>query len=176
MFFLTLPRKLYKILSSNSSPAAIGFGVAFGTVAGCVPVFSGLMFLMLLMVLIFRVQTSTALFAWGITRLASKAFLARAFEGLGESLLEAEALKGFWTFFLNLPVVAWLGLDRYAIMGGAVVGVLLGIMLFFAVRHLVVAYRRFLHEKVSTNRFFRWFTNFWIIKVLRFVFIGAARI
>ena len=174
MFILTFIRKLYKALSSDASPTAIALAVAFGAIAGCVPVRSGLFFFMLALILVLRVQISTALFAWALTRLACVAGLARAFEGVGEKLLEADALKGFWTWFLNLPVVAWFGLDHLAILGGAVVGFVVGAILFVPVRMLVSGYRRYVHEKVSQSKFFRWLTNFWIVKILRFIFVGSG--
>ncbi|MBI4606071.1 MAG: TIGR03546 family protein [Planctomycetes bacterium] len=174
MFVLTLTRKLYKVLSSDTSPSAIAFAVAFGVLAGCVPVLSGLALFMLLLVLVFRVQVAAALLAWGLTRLAVVAGLARVFEGLGESLLEAEPLKPFWTWASNAKGLAWFGLDTYAICGGAVVGLLLGAALFLPVRWTVAAYRRWAHEKVSKNRFFQWLTSFWVIKILRFIFVGAG--
>jgi len=173
MFILTFIRKLYKVLSSDSSPSAIAAAVGFGVIAGCVPIVSGLALFMLLLVLVFRVQIASALFAWALTRIAAKAFLAASFESMGEKLLESAALHGFWPWLLNLPVVAWFGLDRYAILGGAVVGVCLAVVLFVPVRLFILGYRRFAHEKVSQNKFFRWLTNFWVVKVLRYVFTGA---
>jgi uncharacterized protein (TIGR03546 family) len=173
MFILTFIRKLYKVLSSDSSPAAVAAAVGFGVIAGCVPVASGLALFMLTLILVFRVQTAAALFAWALTRLASKAFLASSFEAVGEKLLDSTALHGFWTWLLNLPVVAWFGLDRYAILGGAVVGLCLAAALFVPIRLFIIGYRRFAHEKVSQNKFFRWFTNFWVVKLLRYVFTGA---
>jgi len=172
MFLLTFIRKLYKVLSSDASPSAIALAVAFGVVAGCVPIVSGLALFMALLVLVFRVNVAAALFAWALTRLFALSLLAGTFEGMGESLLETEALKGFWTWFLNLPGVAWLGLERYAVLGGAVVGVLCGAVLFVPVRLFVVGYRSYAHEKVSQNRFFKWLTNFCVVKILRFIFVG----
>jgi len=174
MFLLTFIRKLYKTLSSDRSPSAIAFAVAFGIVAGCVPVFCGLTLFMLLLTLVFRVQIATALLAWGLTRLACLAGLARGFESLGESLLETESLKPFWTWLCNAWVTAWFGLDRYAILGGALTGVLLGAALWYPVRAFVIGYRRFAHEKLSQNKFFRWLTNFFVVKFLRFVFVGTS--
>jgi hypothetical protein len=81
MFLLAFIRKLYKTLSADASPAAIAFAVAFGVVAGCVPVVSGLALFMLLLCLVFRVQLSAALLAWGLTRLASVAGLAPSRSG-----------------------------------------------------------------------------------------------
>ncbi len=174
MFLLTLIRKLYKVLSSDSSPSAVAFAVAFGILAGCVPVLSGLALFMLILTLVFRVQIAAALFAWGLTRLACIAGLARGFESLGEGLLENEALKGLWTWACNAKILGWFGLNYYAILGGAVSGLVAGAVLFLPVRWAVVGYRRFAHEKVSQNKFFKWLTNFWVIKILRFVLIGSG--
>lgn len=173
MFLLTLIRKLYKVLSSDGSPSAVAFAVGFGVLAGCVPVASGLTLFMLLCTLVFRVQVAAALFAWGLTRLACMAGLARGFEALGESLLENESLKGLWTWVCNTRVLAWFALDRYAILGGAVTGLVLAALLFVPVRLFVIGYRRFAHEKLSQNKFFKWLTNFFVVKILRFIFVGS---
>jgi uncharacterized protein (TIGR03546 family) len=173
MFVLAWIRKIYKVLSADSSPSAIAFAVAFGLTAGFLPLRSGFALLMILSVLVFRVQVSTALLAWGLGRLIAAAGGVAFFDRLGEGLLYAASLEGFWTWALNLPVVAWFGFDCPAILGGAVTGVILGAGLFVPVRLLVIAYRRWAHEKLSQNRFFRWLTSFWLVKVLRFIFIGA---
>lgn len=173
MFILTFIRKLFKVLSSDSSPSAIAFAVAFGIVAGCVPLLSGLALFMFFLVLILRVQITAALFAWALTRLAAVAGLERYYEDLGYGLLERESLQPFWTWLINLKVFAWFSLDKYAALGGALVGVFLGAALFFPVRWLIIAYRRWAHEQLSQNKFFRWLTNFWMVKLLRFIFVGA---
>lgn len=172
MFVLAWIRSLYKTLSADASPAAIAFGLLFGLVLGCVPLTSGLALLMIASVLIFRVQITSALFAVAVCKLLYLAGLPRLFLPVGEALLEGQALRGFWTWFLNLPVIAWLDLDRVAVAGGAAVGLGLGLVLFWPVMRAVAAYRTFLHEKLSENRFFRWLTNFFVVKALRFVFIG----
>lgn len=173
MFLLTFIRKLYKVLSSDASPSAIAFAIAFGVVAGCVPVLSHLALFMLLLTLVFRVQIASMLLAWGLTRLACLVGLARAFESMGETLLEKESLKPLWKFVCNTQVLAWLDLHIYAILGGAVTGVCVGALLFMPVRWFVISYRRFVHEKLSQNKFFKWATNFFVVKVLRFIFVGS---
>ena len=173
MFLLTFIRKLYKVLSSDGSPSAIAFAVAFGVVAGCVPIRSGLALFMLLLTLVFRVQIASALLAWGLTRLACIAGLARLFESMGERLLDDESLHGFWKLVCNAPVLAWFGLDRYAILGGAITGLCVGAALFLPVRMFILAYRKFAHEKLSQNKFFKWLMNFFVVKILRFIFIGS---
>jgi uncharacterized protein (TIGR03546 family) len=172
MFLLTWIRSAYKALSADATPAAIAFGILFGLVVGSVPLTSGLGMLLIASVLILRVQISSALLALGIAKLLALAGMTRLYVPVGDLLLEAEALRGFWTVFLNLPVIAWLDLDRVAVTGGAVAGAVVGLILFLPVMHFVVAYRRYVHERVSQNRFFRWFTNFFFVKALRFIFVG----
>lgn len=173
MFLLSLIRRLYKVLSADASPWAIALAVSLGVFAGCVPPRCGLSVLVALLVVVFRVQISAAIFSWGLVRLVTAAFLARSFETLGESLLEAESLRGFWTWFLNLPVIAWLGLERYAILGGAVVGLAAGLAMLLPVRLTVIAYRRWLHDRLAKNKVFRWVTNLWLVRALRFLLVGG---
>ncbi len=173
MFFLIWLRKIYKTLSADASPEAIAFGFLFGFILGFIPLLSGLGLFLIASLLILRVQISSALIALAIGKSLALLGLSALYLPVGEILLEPQGLHGFWTWFLNLPVVAWLDLDRHAITGGAVLGLLLGLVLFYPIRSLVIGYRRFLHDRVSSNKFFRWLTNFWLIKGLRFVFIGA---
>ena len=175
MFILTFLRKLYKILSRDSSPAAIAFAASFGIAAGCVPVSCGVAWAFGLLVLALRVQISTALFTWALTRLAAASGMALLYEAVGEAFLEAESLRPLWTwFFTQIPFAAWSGLDRYAILGGLAVGLFVGVLMFLPVRHLVIAYRRWAQESLQDNRFFGWLVNFWVVKVLKFVFVGRG--
>lgn len=174
MFLLIWIRKTYKVLAADASPSAIAFGVLFGLTLGFVPLWSGLGLFLIASSLVLRVQLSSALLAMGIGKALSLMGVSVLFVPVGEVLLEPAGLHGFWTWFLNLPVVAWFDLHRHAIAGGAALGLLLGLALFFPVRQLIVSYRRFLHDRLSSNRFFRWLTNFWLVKGLRFVFVGAG--
>ena len=174
MFLLLWIRKLYKVLSADASPSAIAFGFLFGLVLGCIPLWSGLAMLLVLSLLVVRVQVSSALLAMAIGKLLSFAGLSLFFNRVGATLQDpsSPSLKRFWSWALNLPVVAWLDLHYEAILGGATVGLALGLLVFFPIRQSVVAYRRFLHERLSQNKFFKWMTNLWLIKGLRFVFSG----
>jgi uncharacterized protein (TIGR03546 family) len=173
LFVLIWIRKIYKTLSADASPAAIAFGVLFGLTLGFIPLFSGLGMLLIASTLIFRVQISSMLLAFGLSKLLYAAGLKELFLPIGSAILETESLKGFWTWFLNLPVITWLDLDRLAVTGGAAAGLALGLILFWPICALINGYRRYVHEKVSQNRFFKWLTNFWVIKILRFIFLGV---
>lgn len=163
-------RSLYKVLSADASPNAIAFAAAFGILGGFLPFSAGLAVLLIALILVIRVQVSTAIAVWLLASLL-RIGLAPLFFDIGWALLEKESLHGFWTSALNLPVVAWLDLDRYAVLGGAVAGLVLGAALFLPMRWTVIAYRRWAHERLSQNRFFRWLTNLWLARLVRFVFV-----
>ncbi len=172
MFVLIWIRKIYKALSADASPPAIAFAVLFGLTLGFIPIWSGLGLFLIASTLIFRVQVSSMLLAFGLAKILYALGLSRLFLPVGEGLHATDGLKAFWTWFLNLPVVAWFDLDRLAVESGAGIGIALGLILFWPICALVKGYRRCVHQKVSQNRFFKWLTNFWFIKALRFLFIG----
>jgi uncharacterized protein (TIGR03546 family) len=173
MLILTWIRKIYKVLSADASPAAIAFGAAFGLTLGCVPVSSGAFIALLALLLVFRVQLSTAILFWVIGRAVTFAGGAALFDGIGESLLYAGSLTAFWDWFLDeVPGLAWSGFDCPAVLGGFVFGAAAGAALFVPLRLVVISYRRWVHDKVSKNRFFRWLTNFWVVKLCKWLFAG----
>ncbi|MBN1441450.1 MAG: TIGR03546 family protein [Planctomycetes bacterium] len=173
MLILTWIRRIYKILSKDGSPAAIAFAAAFGLTAGFLPPTAGLTILLILLVLLIRVQISTAIAFWAIGSLV-RLPASGLFAWIGERLLEAEPLRAFWKWFVGLPVVAWLDLDYYAVLGGAVAGVLLGGALFEPLRRIVIAYRAYAKDRLEKSKFFRWLMRLWIFRLLRFVFVGTS--
>ncbi len=172
MFVLIWIRRAYKALSADASPSAIAFGAAFGLTAGCVPMTSGMFWLLLVLLLVLRVQISAGLLFWFIGRAITVVGGVALFDQIGHALLYSDGLRSFWTWLLNAPGAAWLGLEVPAILGGVVFGLVVGAVQFVPLRLTVIAYRRWAHEKLSKNRFFRWLTGFWFVKVLRFIFIG----
>jgi uncharacterized protein (TIGR03546 family) len=176
MILLAWTRRLYKILSADASPAAIAFGISMGLLLGCVPLWSGIGIVLLLALLVFRVQLSSAMMASAIAKLMIALGFGSAFVPVGKMLLEADSLEPLWVTVLNLPFVAWLDLDCLAVTGGTLIGLVAAILAFWPVRQSVISYRRWVHAKVSKNRFFQTITNFWFIKGLRFIFIGGEAI
>ncbi|MEM7235146.1 MAG: DUF2062 domain-containing protein [Planctomycetota bacterium] len=170
MFILAWIRRLYKVLSADASPSAIAFATSFGIMAGMMPLTSGMAIAMLLLILVFRVQVSAAIGMYVVGLLIRAATLPMLVD-LGQSF-HTEGNREFFTWFLNLPVIAWLDLHVYAVLGGLVGGFIAGALSFAPMYYSVKAYRKWAHEKVSKNKFFRWLTGFWLTKVLRFVFVG----
>ena len=94
---------------------------------------------------------------------------------LGFWILWKLPLEGFWTFVLTLPGIALLGLNHHSVMGGAVAGVLLAAVLFCPLRYLVKRYRDVVVARLSNSKFFKFLMRLWLVRALRWIFIGATR-
>jgi len=173
MLVLTWIRKIYKTLSADASPSAIAFGAAFGLTAGCVPLSSGAFLVLVAILLVLRVQISAGLLFFVLGRVATLGCGEAVFYPLGDALLYAEPLMGFWTWLLNAPGFAWSGFAYPAVLGGFVFGASVGAALFLPLCYLVIAYRRWAHDRLQKNRFFRWITGFWLTKILKWVLVGG---
>jgi len=88
--------------------------------------------------------------------------------------LEVLPLQGFWKSFLNLPFVALLGLERYEVAGGFFIGLLAGSALWWPVRFLVAKYRDPVLERLSKSKLFKFITNLWLVRILRWILLGVT--
>ncbi len=172
MWFLKIVRKLFKGLSGAESPTQIGLGFALGITLGLVPFTSGIGILLFLCILAFTVSFPFAVVGWAIAGALRVAVLGSVLVAVGHWVLEVLPLQWFWSWLLNLPVIALSGLKAYAVMGGAVLGLLAGAALFYPIRFLVMRYRTAVVERLSKSRAFKYVTNLWLIRMLRWVFIG----
>ena len=175
MFILSIIRKLFKGLSGAESPNQIAIGFGLGLTLGLVPLGSGLGILLLITILVARVSFPFAMVAWGLGAALRAAVLAGVLADLGFWILWKLPLEGFWTFVLTLPGIALLGLNHHSVMGGAVAGVLLAAVLFCPLRYLVKRYRDVVVARLSNSKFFKFLMRLWLVRALRWIFIGATR-
>jgi len=137
MFLLKMIRKFFKGLSGAESPTQIALGFGLGLVWGMVPAGSGLGITLLALLLLFKVSFPFAVVAGTLAKLVRLSAFGDATAGLvGFTLLEQLPLQAFWTWLLTLPVLGFLGLERWHVMGGAAVGAAAGAASFFPVRFL----------------------------------------
>jgi uncharacterized protein (TIGR03546 family) len=172
MWVLKIVRKLFRGLSGAESPTQIALGFALGITLGLVPFTSGIGLLLFLCILCFRVSFPFAVVGWAVAGALRVAVLGSVLVGVGHWVLEVLPLQGLWSVLLNLPGIALLGLTRYAVMGGMVIGVLAGAALFVPIRFLVLRYRKVVVERLSQSKAFKYLTNLWLIRVLRWTLIG----
>jgi uncharacterized protein (TIGR03546 family) len=156
MIVLKLLFKFVRLLNSETSATALALAFALGAFLGFVPFLTLQAWIVLLVVLFFRVNLTAALFTWGACKLASIP-MKGALDGLGMSLLEGGAFKGLWTFLYNSPLYLC-GTHHSTTLGGTVVGLALLLPAFFASKAVVNLYR---------GRFNEWWSQFGLANALR---------
>lgn len=138
--FWTWPRRLLRILNSELTPHQIAVGVLFGMFAGLVPLGANSIVLLALALLV-RCSFSATLLALAVFNLVAWP-LAPVFEAVGEAVFtQLTVLDPVWRAMVHAPVLAWMELERYAVFGGYVVGIVVAGPLFFLIHRFVKAYR-----------------------------------
>ncbi len=147
MFGLEILAKIFKILRSDDTPAQIAVGFSLGMILGLTPFFTLHNFLILLIVIIFKVNLGSVLFAFAI--FSGLAYLLDPlFHSVGYFLLvDVSALHGLWTFLYQFPVVALSRYNNTVVLGSLVVSLILFLPILFAMKYFVVYYRKHLDPK-----------------------------
>ncbi len=124
--FLRPLRLLARAFTAAGSPRQLALGLALGMLIGLVP--KGNLTAAVLMVVLLGTQVnlgvgtlSALLFTW-VGGLADPLT-----HRIGEALLTHPSLQPAWTFFHNLPLVPWTGLNNTVVLGN----LLLGLWLFY---------------------------------------------
>ncbi|MFC1707699.1 hypothetical protein ACFL59_12930 [Planctomycetota bacterium] len=175
VFLLNITRGIYNAIAGSGNPNHVAVGVWLGLIAGLAPlgITEALTLLILFLLLITRAGFAVFLCTLGVVKPIMLAGGSRITEATGVLLLERiDALKPMWETVLNLPVVALFGLDRYEMLGGAMLGVLVGAALFFPIRKAVVTFRESIAPRLNNYRVVRWLRGFWLVRVLSYVFTG----
>ncbi len=176
MFVLKLIRGFFKGLAGAESPTQIALGFWLGLMLGLVPFFEswGMALALLLVILMFRVSFPFAFAATAIAKLCGETFLLNLRGKVGYAVLESPSMGDFWTSVLNLPGLALLSLDRYIVMGGALIGLVAGAVCFFPIRWAVARYREAVVARLSKSKLFKTITNLWFMRALKWLLIGTG--
>ncbi|MFB6287151.1 MAG: TIGR03546 family protein, partial [Candidatus Bipolaricaulia bacterium] len=150
--FWTWPRRLFRILNSELTPHQIAAGVLFGMFVGLVPLGANPVVLLALALLV-RCSFSATLLALAVFKLLAWP-LAPVSEAVGRAVLtNLTGLDPFWRSIVHAPVLAWMELSRYVVLGGYLIGLVIAVPVFFLVRRSVHSYRTsflaFLEERRS---------------------------
>lgn len=175
MWILKLIRKLYKGLTGAESPTQIALGFGLGIMLGLIPFKSGMGILLFVAILAFKVSFPFAVVGWAAAAALRAAALGPIAVDVGTWVLWDLPLRGLWAFLLNLPVLAILDLEKHGVMGGALLGCSSAAVLFFPIRFLVIRYREVVVARLSKSKTFKYLTNMWLVRMLRWILIGVVR-
>jgi uncharacterized protein (TIGR03546 family) len=131
---------LIRLLHSENGPNQIALGLTLGVFLGFSPFLSLQTFLILFILLIFRVQ-------FGIAMLSAFFFKFLAYlidpvaNSLGKWVLELPSLRPIWTELYNMPLVPFTRFNNSIVMGSFVFALIIAPVLFLIFKFVVVKYR-----------------------------------
>jgi len=170
-----LVRKLAKVLRGTATPfqliAACLIGAALGFVPGFVQA-PGLILFWLAVLLVLNANLAVA----GLVALGAKALsfaLLPVSFAVGRVLLDGPT-EGLFAAAVNAPVVAWFGLEYYAVTGGQLVGLVLGLVVGVALVKVVIAYRRKMADLGENSEKFKKYSSKKSVKFLTWLLIGKG--
>jgi uncharacterized protein (TIGR03546 family) len=138
-----LTRKIGKLLRGNATPFQIVAACVLGTLLGFAPGFGiapALVLLWLALLLLVNANLGLALLAAGVGRLLALALVPVSFQ-VGRVLLDGPT-SGLAHAIVNSPVLAWGGLDHYAVAGGQALGLVLGAVAGLVLARMIGGFRR----------------------------------
>lgn len=141
MLILKFVLKFIRILNKDASPQQIAGGIALGSIIGITPLTSLHNLLVLVLILMVRVNISSALL--GVLVFTAFAYvLDPLFNSVGYYLLvDASFLRPLWTALYNIPVVPWTKFNNTLTLGSLVCALLAFWPLYFLLVWAVVNYR-----------------------------------
>jgi uncharacterized protein (TIGR03546 family) len=158
----------FRLLNSETGTNQLASGLAIGLVLGFSPFLSLQTFLVLLLLLIFRIQFGAAFLSSFFFKFA--AFLLDPIsDWIGRRILESEGLRPLFVELYNMPLVPLTRFNNSIVMGSGLIGFLLAIPAFFVFKKLIIKYRetvvaRFKGTKVwkvfTATSFYKWYTKY----------------
>lgn len=148
---LSILARILKVLNSETAPAQIAAAVILALFMGLSPLGAPHNLFFLLLVLVLRVNLSLFIVSFGI--FSGIAWLLDPWAHLlGLTLLQTEALQGFWTALYNNDFWRFLGFNNTLTLGASVAALVLSVPLYFAVTWAVRNYRAHVLDYVSRSR------------------------
>ena len=150
MLFLRILRKIFRILNSELTPTQVAVGFCFGVLAGLVPWGPNTLF-WLTIAFLTSCSFSATLLAFALFRVLAWMLLPVSY-AVGNFLLGQEALEPLWSALTHAPILAWLKLNHYAVLGSYALALLFSVFAFFAVRGFVRKYRDSFFQYIERSR------------------------
>jgi len=148
MIIFKILMKFLKILNSEAEPWQIGAGFAIGLFLGITPLVSLHNILLIMLLLVVRVNITSALVSLGIFKAVSLATDPIS-DQIGRYLLGLDPLAGVWRFLSETPGLALFNLNNTLVLGSLMIALVCALPVFLIMMMLVSLYRNKLKEKVS---------------------------
>lgn len=149
MFWLSIVRDFFKIMREGQTPSQIAGGFAIGSMLGLSPMLTLQGAVIWLILLVLDVNLSAALLSLSLFSLVAF-LLDPLFHWLGYHLLvNADGLRGFWTWMYNAPIAPLTRFNNTVVMGSFAAALVLFIPVYAGMKRFVVAYRTHIHSRIE---------------------------
>jgi len=158
----------FRMLNSENGTNQLAAGLTLGMFLGFSPFLSLQTFLVILVLLLFRIQIGAAFVAAFFFKFVAFVFDPVA-DILGRQILELEGLRPLWVSLYNMPIIPFTRFNNSIVMGSFAVAFLASIPVFFLFRRLIVKYRqtvvaRFKESKfykaIAATKFYNWYVTY----------------
>ncbi len=131
---------LIRMLHSENGTNEIAWGLTLGAFLGFSPFFSIQTFLIIFIIIIFRVQFGAAFISAFFFKIVAF-IIDPAADVLGRWALENGSLRPLWTTLYNIPIAPYTRFNNSIVMGSFIVALILTPFLFFFFKFLIRKYR-----------------------------------
>lgn len=164
MFWFKIIKDFIKIFREGQSPKQVAGGFALGAIIGLSPIFTLQGLIIWILVLILNVNLGAVVLA--ITLFSIIAYLFDPlFHLIGYYILtQIDSLKDFWTSLYNAPIAPLTNFNNTVVMGSFVLAIVFALPIYFAMKKLIVQYRRHLYSKVQKWKIYQILSKSDIVK------------
>lgn len=174
MIILKFIRRVFKILNADVNPREIALGFVLGMWLGLTPVTTLYAAVIVLLFLVLRCNLTSVILAFAIFKPLSLLVFDRISEPIGYYLLTRENMQEFWHKLVNAPILSFANLNDSMVLGGIVLGWILAIPVYLLIRWTIIKYRSMVADE-HRHKILRTVRRFWIVRVLKWVFMGPTR-
>lgn len=147
-------QSIFGALNSEGTPRQVGAGIALGAALGLTPLLN--IHNLCIYLAAYLLNVSLAGFSLGWALFIPVGFLLDPlFDRVGEALLAAPALQGFWTGLYNQPGVPLTNFNNTIVLGSVVTWLVALVPIALAAEVLVARYRATLLTRLEQTPFFK---------------------
>ncbi len=171
-----ITRQIGKILRGKATPFQLMSASILASMIGFIPEFTtapGLFLFWLFLLVILNANLLIAALIGSLSKLLSLLLMPVSFS-IGQFLLDGPT-EGLFKVLVNAPIIAFFGLDYYAVTGGQFIALIIGITLGITLVSLLNGFRQKMAERErNPEKEHPWTKNRWF-KIALFVFVGGNK-
>lgn len=174
MLLLKLMRKIARVLRGSARKPQIIMAVTLGVIGGFALGFNLTFVLVLLLLLLLNANFVLFMTSLAVGKTCALLLAPVTFQ-LGAALLEIGPIRALVRTLVNAPVTALLGLEKYVLLGGLPVGVVLGVALGVGAARAITTFRRKLLSLEEGSEKWNKFNRNILIRFLKRVLFGKRK-